>query len=519
METKTRSQLFPDKEYNTTIDDLEERDYNIKSELYKVRIFNKNIHIAAGNIIKDEKYTTLYYCYVYVILKERVKAKLGVYEKVIDGKEIPIQFDLSLFDEGSMLVFDNYYNDTKKINEFEVADLTQEGTISIFEYLQGKMISNPKTLQKDMKRHGTRLVKIFDMIRKNKETEIEYIRMFDKFTKYFNDLVIFNEELVDFLKLPETTQLELLFILCILEFYFSIKFIFVNEEDEKIVLINNEKYNELRTVFNNAKYSDIIVLNVDNKQIIKTIEVGEKSNGSEELDQLLKEYTPNVSEEVLEEPVEPPEELLEEEDLEDVPVETLDDSESKIKNRTLLSISNPSINSQVNAGNAEPYNEPKKSKKLTFTGSVLKPKKNEEAPLSIIPEETSAASAALSAINTTTTTTTKKQSKSKGPPPPSDDIEEELKSSTKSAAKSKKSKGPPPPSDDIEEELKSSTKSSTKSSSKTKKEAAASVEPLIVEPPIDEPTLDEKTKQYKASVNKLFSTVDTKKSSKSKKSS
>jgi hypothetical protein len=517
METKTRSQLFPDKEYNTTIDDLEERDYNIKSELYKVRIFNKNIHIASGNIIKDEKYTTLYYCYVYVILKERVKAKLGVYEKVIDGTEIPIQFDLSLFDEGSMLVFDNYYNDTKKINEFEVADVTQEGTISIFDYLQGKMITNPKTLQKDMKRHGTRLVKIFDMIRKNKETEIEYIRMFDKFTKYFNDLVIFNEELIDFLKLPEITQFELLFVLCIVEFYFSIKFIFVNEEDDKMVLINNEKYNELRTVFNNAKYSEIIVLNVDSKQIIKTVKTNEKSNGSEELDQVLKEYTSiSVSEEVTEEPVEPPEELLEE-DLEDVPVETLDDSESKSKNRTLLSISNPSINTQVNVGNAEPYNEPKQSKKLTFTGSVLKPKKNEEAPLSVIPEETAAASAtaALSAINTnTTTTTSKKQSKTKGPPPTAD-IEEEQKSSTKSAAKSKKSKGPPP-SIDIEEELKSSTKSSTKSSSKTKKEAA-SVEPLILEPPIDEPTLDEKTKQYKASVNKLFSTVDTKKSSKSKK--
>ena len=38
METKTRSQLFPDKEYDTLLDELEEGDYELKSELYKVTV-------------------------------------------------------------------------------------------------------------------------------------------------------------------------------------------------------------------------------------------------------------------------------------------------------------------------------------------------------------------------------------------------------------------------------------------------------------------------------------------------
>ena len=370
------------------------------------------------------------------------------------------------------------------------------------------MITNTKTLQKDAKRHGTRLVKIFDMIRKNKTTEIEYIRIFDKFTKYFNDLEIFNEDLMNFLKEPDTTQFELLFILCILEFYFSIKFIFVNEEDAKLILLNNEKYNELRTVFDNATYKEIIVLNVDNKNIIKTIEVNDKSNGIEKIDQLLKDYTPSFPVGIFE-PVEEEENELQDNSID----EQLDESGeiSKTKNRTLLAISNPSINTQVNA---LPNNESKQSKKLSFTGSVLKPKKKdgEKTTLSIIPEETP--SAALSAINTTTT---KKQNNT--PPPSSGEtIEQQQKSSTKSAAKQKKSKGQPPPSTDIEEQQKSSTKSSAKSGSKSKKAAAATIEPPDEKPPV-EPPLDEQTAKYKATVEKLLSTIDTPKLSKSKKSS
>ena len=227
METKTRSQLFPDKEYDTLVDELEESDYELKSELYKVTVFNKVIHISPGNVIKDERHASLYYCYVYVIIKERVKAKLGVYEKIIEGKDIPKQFDLSEFDEGTMLVFDDYYTEPKRLNEFEIVEHEDIGDDNIFLYLQALKDENPKfeiSVENNKLHSETRLTKIYDMIRKDKNAK-KYNDMFKVYLEYFNNLEKFNNKLMEKLEKLDLNSFNLMFILSILEFYFSVKFI------------------------------------------------------------------------------------------------------------------------------------------------------------------------------------------------------------------------------------------------------------------------------------------------------
>jgi len=112
--SKVNSQLS-DKIYETTLDDIDPDDNEINSELYKIKIFGKQVIIAPGGT-KEGK-TGIKYFYVYVIKKEKVFAKLGVYEKKTD-EEIPL-YDLTTFEDGSLLLFDIFYNKPDLINLFE----------------------------------------------------------------------------------------------------------------------------------------------------------------------------------------------------------------------------------------------------------------------------------------------------------------------------------------------------------------------------------------------------------------
>ena len=60
------------KTYKTDVDELEPNDQNLKSELYEVSIFNHNINISPGLVIKEDN---LSYCYVYAIKNNKVAKK------------------------------------------------------------------------------------------------------------------------------------------------------------------------------------------------------------------------------------------------------------------------------------------------------------------------------------------------------------------------------------------------------------------------------------------------------------
>jgi len=114
--SKVNSQLS-DKVYDATLDDIETADFEFNSDLYKVNVFGKNVHIAPGRPKKDKTYTGLTYFYVYVIKDDTVISKLGVYEKMTtETKEI---YDLTEFPDGSLLLFDMFYNMPALIDDFE----------------------------------------------------------------------------------------------------------------------------------------------------------------------------------------------------------------------------------------------------------------------------------------------------------------------------------------------------------------------------------------------------------------
>ena len=388
METKTRSQLFPDKEYDTLLDELEEGDYELKSELYKVTVFNKIIHISPGNVIKDERLATLYYCYVYVIIKDRVKAKLGVYEKIIEGADIPEQFDLSEFDEGSMLVFDDYYKDPKRLDEFEIVEQVEAGGESVFLYLQGLKDENPKfeiSVENNKLHSETRLTKIYDMIRKDKNSK-KYNDMFKVYLDYFNNLEKFNNKFMEKLEKLDLNSFNLMFILSILEFYFSVKFIFVNDVDGTLLLVDDS---EIRSVFNRKTFEEIIVLDVTSKNIVEKtddisqfktlmdkykvpLQVKAKASSKVKSKSETKEGEGEVEEVVVQvKGKKKPREELEEGEISDEDEEEVS-SKAKTKNKTLLAESKSSeFDTSIVTGLAEPSEKPSK---ISFKGSELKPK-------------------------------------------------------------------------------------------------------------------------------------------------
>ena len=124
-ESSVRSNIIPDKIYNGTLDTLDKDDNEIESDLYSVKIFGKNIRIAPGRS-KDVNPKCVYF-YVYAIKNEKVVAKLGIYEKEITSLEDKLEiYDLTQFKDGSLLLFDVYYNKPDLISNLEELEELEE---------------------------------------------------------------------------------------------------------------------------------------------------------------------------------------------------------------------------------------------------------------------------------------------------------------------------------------------------------------------------------------------------------
>ena len=133
--SKVNSQLS-DKVYDVTLDDVEPADFEFTSDLYKVNVFGKNVHIAPGRPKKDKTYTGLTYFYVYVIKDETAISKLGVYEKMTtENREI---YDLTEFPDGSLLLFDVFYNMPALVDAFETDEVIEEPNEEKLVTIEGK---------------------------------------------------------------------------------------------------------------------------------------------------------------------------------------------------------------------------------------------------------------------------------------------------------------------------------------------------------------------------------------------
>ncbi len=103
--------------YRTNINEIQPEDDKQKSELYEVNIFDHILRIAPGLTIKDGEIPKLCYCYIYVILKNKVKAKLGIVEELTDSP--PAIFDISLIEDGRLRLFDVYEQNPELITELQ----------------------------------------------------------------------------------------------------------------------------------------------------------------------------------------------------------------------------------------------------------------------------------------------------------------------------------------------------------------------------------------------------------------
>jgi hypothetical protein len=113
-----------DKIYRTNINEIQTEDDKQTSELYEVNIFGNVVQIAPGLTIKDTQYPKLIYCYVYAIVKNKVKAKLGIVEDLTTTP--PVFFDISLIEDGRLRLFDVYEQNPELIKDLEYVPNTTE---------------------------------------------------------------------------------------------------------------------------------------------------------------------------------------------------------------------------------------------------------------------------------------------------------------------------------------------------------------------------------------------------------
>ena len=166
-----KSILFKEHEYVTNIHSIEEKNY--ESYLYKTTVhFNElsyPVCIAIGDLKKVNE--ELDYKYVYAVKYSKVVGKLGMYE-FIKGS------DTSTYDEGQLLLFDNYA-DRMKLDELvqtkEEYITTSNKTKNIL--IEGILSGKYETLKLQVKGHTLNTLNFYNDLHTKGENikDIEFI--------------------------------------------------------------------------------------------------------------------------------------------------------------------------------------------------------------------------------------------------------------------------------------------------------------------------------------------------------
>jgi len=230
MASQVKSQLS-DKIYESTLDDLLESDQGLEVDLYKINIFNKDIHIAPGKIMNDVK-KDIYYCFVYAIKDKKVAAKIGVYETREPQGEV---YDLSLFEEGTLLLFDYYIQEPTALVEYQVQE-EPVGSDNVFDYLKRyiKPVTNEAVTMKTQKSIITNITMRISRRFSDQTELLDLLKLFRISRPY-------DEEFLDSLK--DEAPDRLMFILIVLEQIFGVKFKFDLDGADELRNMVKEKPN------------------------------------------------------------------------------------------------------------------------------------------------------------------------------------------------------------------------------------------------------------------------------------
>jgi len=230
MSVKSR---ISNKTYTSSLELLEPEDRDVDSELYQITISERNILIAPG---KNRMEDGIAYGYAYAIRKNKVACKLGVYEKKTD--KMPLIFDLSMFPEGSMCLFDEYSQ-----NPSLLMDLEMSNTQTIFDYLiplYEKIPDKTKQLKQAYRQ-------LLDLYNKDKDKDMKPIlaSISAASKKTDTDLITSLQSKVPDPKTSDPKQF--VQIMLALQFVFQIEFQLRTEEPDLLEIISRWKVDKATT--------------------------------------------------------------------------------------------------------------------------------------------------------------------------------------------------------------------------------------------------------------------------------
>jgi len=224
MSVKSR---ISNKTYTASLELLEPEDRDVDSELYQITISDRNFLIAPG---KNRMEEGIAYGYAYAIRQNKVVCKLGVYEKRTD--KMPLIFDLSMFPEGSMCLFDEYSKNPSLLMGLEMSTIQTifDTLIPLYEKLPDKT--------KQLKQAYRQLL---DLYNKEKDKEMKPILAAISAASKKEDT-----ELITSLQAkvadPKTADpRQFVQIMLALQFVFQIEFQFRTEEPELLEIISRWK--------------------------------------------------------------------------------------------------------------------------------------------------------------------------------------------------------------------------------------------------------------------------------------
>lgn len=224
MSVKSR---MSNKTYTTSLELLEPEDRDVDSELYQITISDRDFLIAPG---KNRMEDGIAYGYAYAIRQNKVACKLGVYEKKTD--KMPLIFDLSMFPEGSMCLFDEYSKNPSLLMGLEMSTLQ-----TIFDTLipiYAKLPDKTKQLKQAYRQ-------LLDLYNKEKDKEMKPILAAISAASKKEDtdlLTQLQERLAD----PKTSgPRQFVQTMLALQFVFQIEFQLRTEEPELLEIISRWK--------------------------------------------------------------------------------------------------------------------------------------------------------------------------------------------------------------------------------------------------------------------------------------
>ena len=224
MSVKSR---ISNKTYTSSLALLEPEDRDVDSELYQITISERDILIAPG---KNRMEDGIAYGYAYAIRQNKVVCKLGVYEKKTD--KMPLIFDLSMFPEGSMCLFDEYSQNPSLLMGLEMSTVQTifDTLIPLYEKLPDKT--------KQLKQAYRQLL---DLYNKDKDKEMKPIlaAISAASKKEDTELITSLQAKVSDTKTSEPRQF--VQIMLALQFVFQIEFQFRTEEPELLEIISRWK--------------------------------------------------------------------------------------------------------------------------------------------------------------------------------------------------------------------------------------------------------------------------------------